>query len=170
VSTSWPKFIEKDYRYEQDDDGGHYPVEIPAGVGQDKRELGIKIQPYKIPLKGQYYSDPNEPWDKRGVRVGFLSTNFEANRYDFMVDVIEPLGDEEREKFDEAVNVFCANISKDYPLVLVRKAAREEIIQKVLSGDLKRMVVPKDFGYNFPPEPPEVVVSAPRKKKGLFGF
>lgn len=160
LRTGWPVYEEA--RSRQESTGYNETVLVSYPATTNIALTGIKIKAGVVLASGE--------WDGKSVSINIVANDnylsalaanlgiFVDDIYRFspdgmVVDSRTLIAKSDLDKFDQLLIEACAGISSQYPLSVRRSKDRQEIIDRVLSGDLKRSEVPADFGYQFPPEP-----------------
>jgi hypothetical protein len=136
LQRQWPAFYPFVPDHAEGGDDNHDPTYYPAIPARvEPREVYIKIsaQPYST-LEAIVRVDASRFF---GTQMHtFLSGSIRSSTIS---------------QIDEALTKACMETSNGDPIAVLIERDRQTIINKVLSGELKRSSVPQDFAHNFPP-------------------
>lgn len=95
-------------------------------------------------------------WDGKSVDVSFealcgkLREESSVYKGSFIVDSTQSITPELKDQFGVELNKVLFRLNKEsisFPISVTRSQARQDIINRVLSGELKRSALPGDFDY-----------------------
>ncbi len=172
LSASWPLYKKAWNEHGSYDSVTHYPATVV------NRTIRLSVQVGAFVERERHWPKVKQkPWDGRSIGVEvFTDDSTSGRRYDplrMILNSEEFIQKSGHERMDGFLIEACVRISSRYPLSILRLADRQEIIDRVLSDDLKQKEIPANFGYQFPPEPKPVVsppTKPPKKRRGIFGF
>lgn len=95
-------------------------------------------------------------WDGKSVDVSFealcgkLREEDSVYKSSFMVDSTQPITPELKDQFGVELNKVLFRLNEEsisFPISVTRSQARQDIINRVLLGELKQSALPSDFDY-----------------------
>ncbi len=172
LSASWPVYKKAERRQVNMPYNEMDLVYFPATVENETSKMRVEVEAF-MDDKGNWNNI--SVWDYRSVSVNVFTDDsiYSEPTMRMVLNSDEPIKKTDQERIDDLLVEACDRISSQYPLSIRRLADRQEIIDRVLSGDLERSEIPADFGYQFPPKPRPVVLppaKTPSKIKKWLGF